>query len=133
LEWINWGFLVVVALVALFLIWALIRVIIVLGTTNTLLKSLEAEINPLLRNLRETSENLNRVLRQTQDKISQLDALFMTLKESAQTVGTINRVLRGGVTTTLLNMAGLAAGFKTAGQTFFKSIGKGGSEHGRRK
>jgi uncharacterized protein YoxC len=133
LEWINWGFLIVVALVAVFLIWALVRLGKVLGTTNTLMKSLEAELNPLLRNLRETSANLNRVIGQAEDKLSQLDALFMTLKESAQTIGTINRVLRSGVSTTLLNMAGLAAGFRTAGQSFFKSFRKGGSEHGGRR
>jgi hypothetical protein len=90
-------------------------------------------VTPLVRNLKVTSDHLNRLLQQAQEQLNQIEALFQTLKESAQTVSTINRILRGGITSTLLNLAGLAVGVKTAGQTLFKSIGKGGSDHGRRK
>jgi len=133
LEWIGWGFLVIAALVAVFLIHTLIQVSRTVRTAEGLLKSLEAEVTPLVRNLKETSDHLNRLLQQAQERLNQIEALFQTLKESAQTVSTINRILRGGITSTLLNMAGLAVGVKTAGQTLFKSIGKGGSDHGRRK
>lgn len=133
MEWIGWGFLVIAALVAVFLIRTLIQVSRTVRTAEGLLKSLEAEVTPLVRNLKETSDHLNRLLQQAQERLNQIEALFQTLKESAQTVSTINRILRGGITSTLLNMAGLAVGVKTAGQTLFKSIGKGGSDHGRRK
>jgi uncharacterized protein YoxC len=133
LEWIGWGFLVIAALVAVFLIRTLIQISRTVRTAEGLLKSLEAEVTPLVRNLKETSDHLNRLLQQAQERLNQIEALFQTLKESAQTVSTINRILRGGITSTLLNMAGLAVGVKTAGQTLFKSIGKGGSDHGRRK
>ena len=133
MEWIGWGFLVIAALVAVFLIHTLIQVSRTVRTAEGLLKSLEAEVTPLVRNLKETSDHLNRLLQQAQERLNQIEALFQTLKESAQTVSTINRILRGGITSTLLNMAGLAVGVKTAGQTLFKSIGKGGSDHGRRK
>jgi uncharacterized protein YoxC len=133
LEWIGWGFLVIAALVAVFLIRTLIQVSKTVRTAEGLLKSLEAEVTPLVRNLKVTSDHLNRLLQQAQERLNQIEALFQTLKESAQTVSTINRILRGGITSTLLNVAGLAVGVKTAGQTLFKSIGKGGSDHGRRK
>ena len=133
MEWIGWGFLVIAALVAVFLIRTLIQVSRTVRTAEGLLKSLEAEVTPLVRNLKETSDHLNRLLQQAQERLNQIEALFQTLKESAQTVSTINRILRGGITSTLLNVAGLAVGVKTAGQTLFKSIGKGGSDHGRRK
>jgi uncharacterized protein YoxC len=133
LEWIGWGFLVIAALVGVFLIRTLIQVSRTVRTAEGLLKSLEAEVTPLVRNLKETSDHLNRLLRQAQERLNQIEALFQTLKESAQTISMINRILRGGITSTLLNVAGLAVGVKTAGQTLFKSIGKGGSDHGRRK
>lgn len=133
MEWIGWGFLVIAALVAVFLIRTLIQVSKTVRTAEGLLKSLEAEVTPLVRNLKVTSDHLNRLLQQAQERLNQIEALFQTLKESAQTVSTINRILRGGITSTLLNVAGLAVGVKTAGQTLFKSIGKGGSDHGRRK
>ncbi len=133
MEWIGWGFLVIAALVAVFLIRTLIQVSRTVRTAEGLLKSLGAEVTPLVRNLKETSDHLNRLLQQAQERLNQIEALFQTLKESAQTVSTINRILRGGITSTLLNVAGLAVGVKTAGQTLFKSIGKGGSDHGRRK
>ncbi|MBI5603463.1 MAG: DUF948 domain-containing protein [Deltaproteobacteria bacterium] len=124
--WIGWGFLVVAAAVAVFLIRALNQVSRTVRNLGTLVNSLETEITPLVRNLRETSENINGLLVQTQERLNQLEGLFLTLKESAQIFSMINRIFRGGVTPTLVNMAGLAVGIKTAGQSFFKRKGKGG-------
>lgn len=124
--WIGWGFLVVAAAVAVFLIRALNQVSRTVRNLGTLVNSLETEITPLVRNLRETSENINGLLVQTQERLNQLEGLFLTLKESAQIFSMINRIFRGGVTPTLVNLAGLAVGIKTAGQSFFKRKGKGG-------
>lgn len=124
--WIGWGFLVVAAAVAVFLIRALNQVSRTVRNLGTLVNSLETEITPLVRNLRETSENINGLLVQTQERLNQLEGLFLTLKESAQIFSMINRIFRGGVTPTLVNLAGLAVGIKTAGQSFFKRKEKGG-------
>jgi uncharacterized protein YoxC len=125
-NWIGWGFLVVTALVALFLIRTLIQVTRTVSNLNTFLNSLEKELNPLVRNLKETSESLNGILAQTQERLNQLEGLFKSLKESAQIFNLINRVVRSGVTPTLVNLAGLAVGVKTAGRTLFKRKEKGG-------
>ena len=123
----EWGFLVVTGIVAFFIIWTLMRISRMIRKLETFLKSLEEEIIPLVRNLRGTSENINRLVDQSQERLNQLEGLFLTLKESAQIFSVINRIMRGGVTSTLLNLAGLAAGFKSAGQTLFKRKEKGGS------
>lgn len=91
-----------------------------------MLNSLEKEIIPLVRNLKETSESINHLLNQTQERLNQMEALFLTLKESARIFTVINRVINSGVSSTLVNLAGLAVGVKTAGKTFFKPKGKGG-------
>lgn len=124
--WIGWGFLVVAAAVAVFLIRALNQVSRTVRNLGTLVNSLETEITPLVRNLRETSENINGLMVKTQERLNQLEGLFLTLKESAQIFSMINRIFRGGVTPTLVNLAGLAVGIKTAGQSFFKRKEKGG-------
>lgn len=124
--WIGWGFLVVAAAVAVFLIRALNQVSRTVRNLGTLVNSLETEITPLVRNLRETSENINGLLVKTRERLNQLEGLFLTLKESAQIFSMINRIFRGGVTPTLVNLAGLAVGIKTAGQSFFKRKEKGG-------
>ncbi len=116
----------VAAAVAVFLIRALNQVSRTVRNLGTLVNSLETEITPLVRNLRETSENINGLLVQTQERLNQLEGLFLTLKESAQIFSMINRIFRGGVTPTLVNLAGLAVGIKTAGQSFFKRKEKGG-------
>jgi uncharacterized protein YoxC len=125
-NWIGWGFLVVTALVAFFLIRTLIQVTRTVSNLNTFLNSLEKELNPLVRNLKETSESLNGILAQTQERLNQLEGLFKSLKESTQIINLINRVVRSGVTPTLVNLAGLAVGVKTAGRTLFKKKEKGG-------
>jgi predicted PurR-regulated permease PerM len=127
LDWMEWGFLVVTVIVAFFIIWTLVRISRMIRKLETFLKSLEEEIIPLVRNLRGTSENINRLVDQSQERLNQLEGLFQTLKESAQIFSVINRIMRGGVTSTLLNLAGLTAGFKSAGQTLFKRKRKGGS------
>ena len=125
-NWINLGFLVVTAVVAVFLIKALIQVSRTINNLNAFLNSLEKEINPLVRNLRETSESLNGILAQTRERLNLLDGLFKTVKESSQIFNLVNRIMRGGITPTLVNLAGLAVGVKTAGQTLFKRKEKGG-------
>lgn len=126
MDWIGWGFLVVAVVVAFFLIRALIQVSRTMGHLGTLMTSLEKEITPLIRNLRETSERVTCLLAQTQERLNQIEGLFVTLKESAQIFSIINRIMRGGVTSSLMNLAGLAVGLKTAGKTLFKLKGKGG-------
>jgi hypothetical protein len=125
-NWIGWGFLVVTAVVAFFLIRTLIQVARTANNLNTFLNSLEKEITPLVRNLKETSESMNGILAQTRERLNQLEVLFKTLKESAQIFNLINRVMRSGITPTLANLAGLAVGVKTAGRTLFKRKEKGG-------
>jgi uncharacterized protein YoxC len=125
-DWIGYGFLVVAGVVAFFLIWALVRVSRTMGHLGTLINSLEKETTPLIRELRETSERVTCLLAQTQERLNQLDGLFLTLKESAQIFSIINRIMRGGVTPSLMNLAGLAVGLKTAGKTLFKRKEKGG-------
>jgi hypothetical protein len=125
-NWIGWGFLVVTALVAFFLIWTLTRVARTVSHLNTLLNSLEKELIPLVRNLRETSESMNGILAQTRERLDQLEGLFKTLRESTHIFNLINRIMRGGITPTLVNLAGLAVGVKTAGRTLFKRKEKGG-------
>lgn len=125
-NWIGWGFLVVTALVAVFLIRTLIQVTRTVSNLNTFLNSLEREITPLVRNLKETSESTNGILAQTRERLDQLEGLFKTLKESARIFSMINRIVNSGVTPTLVNLAGLAVGVKTAGRTLFKRKEKGG-------
>jgi uncharacterized protein YoxC len=125
-NWIGGGFLVLGAIVAIFLIRALIQLSRMMRNLETFLNHLEEEVTPLVRNLKETSENVNLLLGQAQERLNQLEGLFLTLKESAQIFSLVNRVMRGGVTSTLVNLAGLAVGVKTAGQTFLKGKGKGG-------
>ncbi len=125
-NWIGWGFLVVTALVAFFLIRTLMQVTRTVSNLNTFLNSLEKELTPLVRNLRETSESMNGILAQTRERLDQLEGLFKTLKESAQIFNMINRIMRGGISPALVNLAGLAVGVKTAGRTLFKRKEKGG-------
>jgi uncharacterized protein YoxC len=126
LDWIGGGFLVVGAVVAFFLIRTLITVSRAVRNLDIFLNSLEREITPLMRNLRETSENVNGLLAQTQERLNQVEGLFQTLKESAQIFSLFNRIMRGGVTPTLINLAGLAVGIKTAGQSLLRQKSKGG-------
>jgi uncharacterized protein YoxC len=125
-NWIGLGFLVVTAVVAFFLIRTLIQVSRTMGNLEMFLNSLEKEITPLVHNLRETSESMNGILAQTRERLNQLEGLFKTLKETTQIFNMINRVMRGGITPTLVNLAGLAVGVKTAGRTLFKRKEKGG-------
>lgn len=125
-NWIGWGFLIVTAAVAFFLIKTLIQVTKTIGNLQTFLNSLEKDVTPLVRNLKETSESINQVLTQTQDRLNQLEVLFQTLKESARAFSVVNRIVNSGVTSTMVNLAGLAVGVKTAGKTLFKTKGKGG-------
>jgi len=125
-NWIGWGFLVVAAVVAFFLIRTLIQVSRTVSNLNTFLNSLEKEITPLVRNLKETSESMNGILAQTRERLNQLEGLFKTLKESTQIFYIINRIMRSGITPTLVNLAGLAVGVKTAGRSLFKRKEKGG-------
>ncbi|OGP51961.1 MAG: hypothetical protein A2Y79_11830 [Deltaproteobacteria bacterium RBG_13_43_22] len=124
--WIGWGFLFVSVIVAFFLIRTLNQVSRTTRNLDTFLNSLEKEISPLVRNLRETSEGINIILGQSLERLNQLEGLFQTLKESAQIFSMINRIFRGGITPTLVNLAGLAVGLKTAGQSLFKRKEKGG-------
>jgi uncharacterized protein YoxC len=126
LDWIGWGFLVLGAVVTFFLVWTLILVSRTVRKLNTLLDGLEKEITPMMRSLRETSENLNCLLGQTQERLKQVEGLFQTLRESAQIFSLLNRIIRGGITPSLTNMAGLAVGLKTAGKILFKRKEKGG-------
>lgn len=125
-NWISWGFLVLAAVVAFFLIRTLSQVSRTVSNLNTFLNSLEKEINPLVRNLKETSESLNGILAQTRERLNQLEILFHTVKESTAVFSMINRIMRTGITPTLVNIAGLAVGLKTAGRTLLKSKEKGG-------
>ena len=115
-NWISLGFLVVTAVIAIFLIRALGKVSQTLNHLNIFLNSLETEINPLVRNLRETSENMNSLVAQTRMRVNQLEGLFQTLKESAKLVSVVNRILGKGINPTLNNLAGLAVGAKTLGK-----------------
>lgn len=126
MDWVGYGFLVLAVVVSFFLIWALVRVSRTMGHLGTLINSLEKEMTPLIRELRETSERINCLLTQTQERLNQLEGLFLTLKESTQIFSMINRIMRGGVTPSLMNLAGLAVGLKTAGKTLFKRKEKGG-------
>jgi uncharacterized protein YoxC len=129
LNWISLGFLLVTALVAIFLIRALIQVSRTISDLNTFLNSLEKEITPLVRNLKETSENMNGILAQTRERVNQLEGLFQTLKESAKVFSIINRIMTRGINPTLMNLAGLAVGAKTAGRFLFKRKEKGGKKY----
>ena len=126
MDWIGWGFLAVAVVVAFFLIRALIQVSRTMANMGVLIKSLEKEITPLIRELRETSERVTGLLAQTQERLNQMEGLFLTLKESAQIFSLFNRIMRGGVTPSLMNLAGLAVGLKTAGKTLFRRKEKGG-------
>ena len=126
MEWIGWGFLVLAAVLVVFLIRVLTQVSKTVRSLDSLFNNLEREIIPLVRNLKETSENLNQLLCQARERLNQIEGLFLTLRESAQIFSLINRVMRGGVTSSLVNLAGLAVGIKTAGYTFLKRKPKGG-------
>ena len=93
---------------------------------DDLLKKLELEIIPLTHNFKETSENVNRITVQVQERVQQTESLFKALKETSQVVFAVNRVLKGGVSSTLLNLAGLGAGLRAGSQAFFKNRKKGG-------
>ena len=69
---------------------------------------------------------MNGILAQTRERLNQLEILFQTVKESTSVFSMINRIMRTGITPTLVNMAGLAVGLKTAGRTLFKGKEKGG-------
>jgi uncharacterized protein YoxC len=125
-DWVSWGFLIVAALVAFFLIRVLIQLTRLSKDLETTLKSLEVAIVPLVRNLKEISDGMNRLTIQVEDKVKQTEPLFKAIAESAGIVSTINRVLKGGVAAPLVNMAGLSAGVLAAGKTFFKHKRKGG-------
>lgn len=125
-NWIGWGFLVLAVLVGFFLVRALIQISKTVNNLSILVNSLEKEITPLVRNLRETSESLNSILAQTRERLNQLDILFKTVKEAIPVFSLINRIMRTGITPTLVNIAGLAVGLKTAGRTLLKGKEKGG-------
>ncbi len=125
-NWIGLGFLVLGVVVAFFLIRALNQISRTNCHVDVFLNSLEKEITPLVCNLRETSENLNSILAQTRERLNQLDILFKTVKEAIPVFSLINRIMRGGITPTLVNIAGLAVGLKTAGRTLLKGKEKGG-------
>lgn len=125
-DWMNWGFLIVAALVAFFLIRVLIQLTRLSKDVESTLKSLEVEILPLVDNLKEITDGLNRLTVQVEDRVKQTEPLFKAIADSAGTVSTINRVLKGGVASPLVNMAGLSAGVLAAGKTFFKHKKKGG-------
>ena len=124
-NWISLGFLVVTAVVAFFLIRTLIQISRTVRNLETFLNSLEKEITPMVRNLNETSETMNHVLAQTGERLNQLEGLFQTLKESARVFSAINRIIGRGINPTLLNLAGLAVGAKTAGKFLFRRKTKG--------
>lgn len=125
-NWISLGFLVVTAAVAFFLIRTLTQLSRTISNLNTFLNSLEKEITPMVRNLKETSETMNHVLSQTGERLNQLEGLFQTLGESARAFSIINRVMNRGINPTLVNLAGLAVGVKTAGKFLFRRKTKGG-------
>lgn len=125
-EWLGVVLIVVVVLLAFFLIRVLIQLNKLTRNVDGMLKKMEQELIPLVHNFKETSENVNRITAQVQDRVQQTEALFKALKDTAQIVFTINRVLKGGVTSTLLNMAGLAAGVKAGSQVLIRNIKKGG-------
>jgi uncharacterized protein YoxC len=125
-NWLSWGLLVVAVAVAFFLIRTLIQIKRTIANLEVSLHSLEKEVTPLVRNLKETSESVNQILAQAQERFKQMETLFQTLKESARIFSVINRVLNGGVTSTLVNLAGLTVGVKAAGRKLFKSKDKGG-------
>jgi uncharacterized protein YoxC len=125
-DWVSWGFLIVAALVAFFLIRVLIQLTKLSKDLETTLKSLEVEIVPLVHNLKEVSDGVNRLMIQVEERVKQTEPLFKAIAESAGIVATINRVLKGGVASPLINMACLSAGVLAAGKTFFKHKKKGG-------
>jgi uncharacterized protein YoxC len=125
-EWMGLILVAVAVLLAFFLIRVLIQLNKLTRDVDGLLKKMEQELIPLVHNLKETSENVNRITVQVQDRVQQTEALFKALKDTAQVVFTINRVLKGGVSSTLLNMAGLAAGVKAGSQVLMRNIKKGG-------
>jgi uncharacterized protein YoxC len=126
LNWLSWGFLAVAVTVAFFLIRTLNQVKKTIANLEARINSLEKEVTSLLRNLKETSESVNQILSQTRERFNQMETLFQTLKESARIVSVINRVLSGGVTSTLVNLAGLTVGVKAAGRSLFKRKEIGG-------
>jgi uncharacterized protein YoxC len=125
-DWMNWGFLILAALVAFFLIRVLIQVTRLSKDLEITVKSLQVEIIPLVHNLKEITDAFNRLTVQVEDRVKQTEPLFKAIADSAGTVSTINRVLKGGVASPLVNMAGLSAGVLAAGKTFFKHKKKGG-------
>lgn len=125
-NWISLGFLVVTAVVAIFLIRALMQISRTVHNLEAFLNSLEKEIVPLVQNLKETSINMNRLLAETRERLNQLEGLFQTLKESAKIFSVLNRIISRGVNPTLVNLAGLAVGAKTAGKFLFRRKAKGG-------
>jgi uncharacterized protein YoxC len=122
----GWVLVVTAVLLAFFLIRVLIQLTKLTKDVTMLLNKMELELVPLTRNLKETSANVNRITNQVEDRVQQTENLFKALKESAQIVFTINRVLKGGVSSTLINLAGLAAGVKTGSTVLIKNIKKGG-------
>lgn len=125
-EWMGVVIMVVVVILAFFLIRVLIQLNKLTRDVDGMLKKMEQELIPLVHNFKETSENVNRITLQVQDRVQQTETLFRALKDTAQVVFTINRVLKGGVSTTLLNVAGLAAGVKAGSQVLMRNIKKGG-------
>lgn len=125
-NWISLGFLVVTAAVAFFLIRTLKQISRTVRNLETFLNSLEKEINPMVRNLEATSESMNHLLAQTGERLNQLEGLFQTLRESAKVFSITNRVINRGINPTLVNLAGLAVGVKTAGKFLFRRKTKGG-------
>jgi uncharacterized protein YoxC len=128
LEWIGWGFLALAVVLVVFLIRVLNQVSRTVQNLNSLLNNLEKEVIPLVKNLKETSENVNHLLVQAQERLNQIEGLFLTLKESAQIFSLINRIMRGGVASSLINLASLAVGVKAAGSTFLKRKPKEGGK-----
>jgi uncharacterized protein YoxC len=125
-EWMGVILVAVAVLLAFFLIRVLIQLNKLTRDVDGLLKKMEQELIPLIHNFKETSENVNRITVQVQDRVQQSEALFKALKDTAQVVFTINRVLKGGVSSTLINMAGLAVGVKAGSKVLMRNIKKGG-------
>ena len=125
-EWMGLVLVAVAVLLAFFLIRVLIQLSKLTRDVDEMLKKMELELIPLVRNFKETSENVNRITVQVQDRVEQTEALFKGLKDMSQVVFTINRILKGGVSSTLLNVAGLAVGVKAGSQALIRNIKKGG-------
>lgn len=125
-EWMGLILVAVAVLLAFFLIRVLMQVNKLTRDVDGMLKKMELELIPLVRNFKETSENVNRITVQVQDRVQQTEALFKGLRDTAQIVFTINRILKGGVFSTLLNVTGLAVGVKAGSLALIRNIKKGG-------